>query len=209
MCDNVIYTELMDEIQDKIREATDFDKFCLLHHGVCVNEQTLTNFFDPEYFLPSQVDYKGANLSYTLEPTSNPNFIEFFVPSKFIYSTAGLSKNYTTENINRVVQYWAEYDAGHGPPEDYAQKYYNGEKMAPKFYYQTNGDNYQVGNLFGGLASKTFAFDSPLDTDVEMALSIFQFGLPLEGYDTANDKIDEQQVQMLVEIHLCTFSDIH
>ena len=192
--DDVYHTELMDEIQDKIKAATDYDKFCLLSNGVCVNEQTLTNFFDPEYFLPSQEDYKGANLSYTLEPSFNPNFVQFFARSKFINSTAVYNKDYSAANIDKVVQYWAEYDAGSGPPIDYSQKYYGTQKMSPKFYYQQSpaGQEYALTNMFASIADKRFAYDSPLSTDVDTALTIFSFGLYLEGYNTTDDNDDQE-----------------
>ena len=52
--------------------------------------------------------------------------------------------------------------------------------------------NFSFANLFGALAGKNFGYNTPLDTDVDVAMSIIAFGLPLEGYSTANDDTDEQ-----------------
>ena len=52
--------------------------------------------------------------------------------------------------------------------------------------------NFSFTNLFGALAGKTFAYDAPLETDVDVAMSIITFGLLLESYSTANETTDEQ-----------------
>ena len=52
--------------------------------------------------------------------------------------------------------------------------------------------NFSFANLFGALVGKNFAYNTPLDTDVDVAMSSFSFGLPLKGYSAATDETDEQ-----------------
>lgn len=53
--------------------------------------------------------------------------------------------------------------------------------------------NFSMANIFASLVDKNFAYDTPLDTNVDVAMSIFSFGLPLAGYSNADDDTDEQQ----------------
>ena len=50
-----------------------------------------------------------------------------------------------------------------------------------------------MANLFGSLVDKNFAYDTPFDTEVKVAMSIFSFGLPLSDYSSATVDTDEQQ----------------
>eukprot|EP01083_Nonionella_stella_P067628 179021_1 len=194
------YLEIMDKIEDKIKSTNDYDAFCLRKYDhpleddayTCARQTSLTNFFDPNYFKPS------VDRNYSLDPTVIPNFKNYLLPSLFIDGSKPLeNKDYDEAFVDQIVSYWASYDQGEGPPEPYAQKYYNQEKMPPKFRYmrQPQGTAYSVSNMFASLADKDFGYDTPLDTDVTTAMTLFNFGLPLDGsYDEKSvDDIEAQQ----------------
>ena len=89
----------------------------------CSRQQSLANFFDTDYFLPS------TNESYTLYP-SLTNTQSFFSQSRIIDATVDLDhKNYSDAFIDGIVTYWAGYDNGEGPSADFSPKYYAGQQM--------------------------------------------------------------------------------
>eukprot|EP00485_Elphidium_margaritaceum_P005399 CAMPEP_0202709734 /NCGR_PEP_ID=MMETSP1385-20130828/21819_1 /ASSEMBLY_ACC=CAM_ASM_000861 /TAXON_ID=933848 /ORGANISM="Elphidium margaritaceum" /LENGTH=1152 /DNA_ID=CAMNT_0049369073 /DNA_START=42 /DNA_END=3500 /DNA_ORIENTATION=+ len=199
------YLALMDEIEDTIKATNGFEQYCKrLYSGLMVNstndasykcarQTSLTNFFDASFFKPS------VDRSYTIVP-SRGNLNNFFTPLTSALTDGTIdvtSKDYSDAFVDEIVSYWAGYDQGHGPSGQYVQKYYNGEAMPPKFTYQfnLNGEptNFSVGNIFAQLAGKNFARETPLDTQVDIAMSIFSFGLPLEGYTSSSDNTDDQQ----------------
>ena len=57
-----------------------------------------------------------------------------------------------------------------------------------------NGElaNFSFANIFGALAGNNFAYNTPLDTDIDVAMTVFTFGLPLDGFAAANEDTDEQ-----------------
>ena len=125
------FFKLIDEIEDKIKTRSGYNDVCYrLYHDngyTCARHSTITNFFDKEFFIPS------INQNYTIYPSID-NYINFAEPSLFLNGTIEIkNKNYTQENINNILLYWAGYDEGHGPTGDYVQKYYNGEPMPGKF----------------------------------------------------------------------------
>ena len=63
--------------------------------------------------------------------------------------------------------------------------------------------NFSFANLFGNLAGKNFAYSSPLDTDIDVAISVISLGLPLEGYTTANEDTEEQHEYVILSTYLC------
>eukprot|EP01083_Nonionella_stella_P133253 405052_1 len=193
------HLDIMDEIEDKVKATTGYGAYCLRiydeedDNGTCARQTSLTNFFDPRYFLPS-IDH-----DYSLEPSFKPNFLDYFLPSLLIDPTKPLkNKTYDQEFVDQIVSYWAAYDKGEGPPEPYAQKYYHHETMPPKFFYkmQPQSPAYSVGNMFASLADKDFAYDTPFDTEVTTAMSVFMFGLPLATYENAVDDVEEQHDEM-------------
>eukprot|EP01084_Bolivina_argentea_P002492 4596_1 len=209
------YLELMDKIENKIQETTGFDKYCKrLYTGKTVNnsddnsykcarQNSVSNFFDKSYFKPS------LDNGYTLYP-SLFNFQNYFLQSTFIDGTIQLiNKNYSQQFIDKVVSYWAGYNQGHGPKGKYQQKYYNGQQMPAKFYYQSflNGEltNFSLANIFGSITGKNFAYDTPFDTDVDVAMTTFPFGLPLQGYESQSDNTADQQS----EIGEWCFNELH
>jgi len=192
------YLKLMDEIEEKIISASGYQDVCNRLYDAsndsvykCNRRSSITNFFDRTYFKPS------VDQNYTIYP-SLTNLQFYFMPSAFIDGSVDLeNKDYSEENIEEIVSYWAGYDQGHGPTvPKYSKKYYNGVAMPSKFTYQNlvNGQlaNFSVANLFAGLAGTDFAYETPLDTKVGVALSTFQFGLPLSGYESASDDTDSQ-----------------
>ena len=124
---------LMDEIEDKIQSKSGYNDVCMrLYTGGGINQtigykcsrpNTITNFFNESFFLPS------IDQSYTIYP-SFTNFAKFVIPSLLIDGSVELeNKNYSEAFINDILLYWAGYDQGDGPSGDYIQKYYNGQPM--------------------------------------------------------------------------------
>ena len=85
-------------------------------------------------------------------------------------------------------------------------RFYIIKTLTARFHYQRQLEgelaNFSVANLFGNIAGTSFAYNTPLDTDIDVVLSIFSFGLPLNGYTTANDDTEDQEEYVLL---LCFF----
>lgn len=73
-----------------------------------------------------------------------------------------------------------------------------GVKQIGKFFYQVPDvdagelQNYTLANIFSQLSSTSFGYETPYDTQVEAAMSLFTFGAPLAGYTSSADDVDDQ-----------------
>ena len=131
------FLKLIDKIEDKIKDRSGYNDVCYrLYVGdnidpdtgyACARHNTITNFFDKEFFIPS------IDQNYTIYPSIS-NYINFASPSLLLDGSIQVkNKNYSQEFINNILLYWAGYDQGHGPPGDYVQKYYNDQPMPGTF----------------------------------------------------------------------------
>ena len=96
--------------------------------------------------------------------------------------------DFTQSNINNITSFWARYARD--------QDTYNGEELPQLFQYTLPDDgastNTSLANVFSFLVDNDFAV-APTDTDVKVALTIFYFGLPLDGFDSASFDLSDQK----------------
>ena len=79
---------------------------------------------------------------------------------------------------------------------EFGRGIYNGEALPSRFWYTQIQDsvlyNSSLANFYSFSADNSFS-DTPVETKVKAGLSIFYFGLPLEGYDSAAFDLDDQR----------------
>eukprot|EP01083_Nonionella_stella_P145858 457967_1 len=182
------FLEMIDEIEYELSNLKGYESKCKRVYNThnndefkCARHQTVTQFFDPNYF-------KGAiDPTYDSYPTMR-NFIQYLRPSYIVNSTRSIpNKNYSESNIDQITSYWSGY--GHGT--------YNDEAMPAIFHYVAPGstgnlDNYTLSNVFRRITDYQFG-QTPVSKRVSASMSIFFFGLPLDGFDSHIDAVKTQE----------------
>eukprot|EP01084_Bolivina_argentea_P135692 239069_1 len=181
------YLSIMDEIENKLSTLNSYINTCKRVYNKdgksfkCARHQTVTQFFDTNYF-------KGAtDQTYDSYPSIR-NFMQYLAPSYILNNTIAISnKNYSDTNIDSITTYWSGYGEG----------IYNNKALPSKFYYTMptqNGEfiNNSLANVFKTITDNKFG-ETPIYRRVKASMSMFFFGLPLDGYDSNIGNVKQQE----------------
>lgn len=143
---------------------------------------------------PTQSFFTGAvNETYTVEP-SLQNYYKFVTKSLYFIPNATGTPDYGS-TIDKISRYWAGYARGSLPENvTYGNGIYNNETILPaQFYYldpETNQTS-SIPNLMFTVTDSDFG-ETPIDYIARGVRTEFTFGLPLDGYDSDSEDVDEQ-----------------
>ena len=187
------YLNIIDEIEDIIlSDKNNYSNYCkriyFTNETICSRQRSITQLFDKRYFI-------GATKNdYTVYPSAR-NTAFYLLPSLMLNPLRTISnKNYSDANIREIVTYWARYGAGTlESNETYGKGIYNGQEMESIFYYKDplSKEPNSLINIFRALSDTNFG-STPYNVKGNAVISVFSFGLPLNGYESSTDNIDEQ-----------------
>jgi len=176
------YQEKILELEAGLMELAGFDKLQLVVYEdntevYRIRPYTITNLFDP--------DYAPWAFNHTYDSTATVrNTLDFYVTSKLMNRGESMAPIFSEDATNEVKTYYAGYgysDSGG----------YEGYDTFYAFKFQLDGTNYSISNLMYTLADASFG-SNPGETTVKAVMSIHYLGLPVSGYNSSTEDLDEQ-----------------
>merc|ERR1719233_900368 len=175
------------ELETGLMNLTGFDELQLVVYVDNIEEyrirpHTITNLFDP--------DYAPWAFDHTYDPVATVrNRNEFYMTSKMLNRSASMDPLFNEDATNEVKTYYA----GYGYSDNGG--YYDGYDTFYTFKFQGGGTNYSISNLMYTLADANFG-SNPGKTAVRAVMSLHSLGLPISGYNSSTEDLDEQEVEL-------------